>query len=51
MGFPFFRAKTERVVVRIGRNLGRGVNLHILGLLSDQVDDFSDEVGTNAEAS
>jgi len=45
-----FGAEEKRVVLGIGRNLSRSTHLHLFGLLADQVDDFSDEIWTNAVA-
>src|SRR5271169_1700746 len=45
-----FGAEAKRVVLGIARNLSRGMHLHLLGPLADEVDDFPDEAWTNAEA-
>ncbi len=45
-----FGAETKRVVLGVGRNFNRGTHLDHFGSLADQVDDFSDETWTNAEA-
>jgi len=45
-----FSAKAKGIVLGIGRNLNRGMHLHFFGPLADQVDDFSDDIWTNAEA-
>jgi len=33
-----------------GRDLSRSTHLHLFGPFADQIDDFSDEIWTNAEA-
>ena len=48
--FAGFGAEAKRVVLGIGRNFSRGLHLHLFSPLSDQVDDFPDEIRTNAEA-
>ena len=45
-----FSAKAKGIVLGIGRNLNRGMHVHLFGPLADQVDDFSDDIRTNAEA-
>ncbi len=39
-----FGAEAKRVVLGVGRNLSRGMYLHLFGPFADQVDDLSDHV-------
>ncbi len=45
-----FGAEAKRVILGIGRNLNRGMHLHLFGPFADQVDDSPDEIRTNVEA-
>src|SRR6266849_3043127 len=45
-----FSAEAKRVILGVRGNLSRGMHLHLFGPLTDQVDDFPDEIRTNAEA-
>jgi hypothetical protein len=50
IGLAVFGAEAKRVILGIGRNFRRGMHLDPFGPLADQVDDFSDQIRTNAEA-
>ena len=50
IGLALLGAKAEWIILGIGRNLNRGMHIHLLGSLADQVDDFPDQIWADTKA-